>query len=389
LAAWTCVGGLTIVVQHIAAYVRPVRPLPTSSFWSWHGLFSGWAQWDSFAYIEIGVRGYHNPHKLYPTVAWFPGYPLIARLVLPFTNDVRFAFVFVSLVFGLVATICFWQWLERHAPDDRTRLFGLAVGLLFPFAWFLYGVIYADSLFLAAVIGAFVLADRRHYVWAGLVGVVATATRPLGFALVVGLIAIAFGHDHVWRVPDGAKGVVARFAIPMQVRWKRIRPHQFWGLLALVGVGGYMAYTAWRFDDVLLFMHAQRSWHHGPGAGLKSFLKLGVAREALIMQRPAFVLATVSQGLVVLAVAISVPFVGRRYGWGYGVYTAVLVAMVFVGTRDFIGSGRYLLAAFPSAALLGEWLARRPVAQAGAYLLLGAGALYGMTVQFSRGAYIT
>ena len=47
---------------------------------------------------------------------------------------------------------------------------------------------YADSLFLLCAIGAFVLLERRWYLAAGLVGALATAGRPVGVAVAVGLV---------------------------------------------------------------------------------------------------------------------------------------------------------------------------------------------------------
>ena len=60
--------------------------------------------------------------------------------------------------------------------------------LLYPYAFYLYGAMYGDSLFLLTAIGSFVLLERRHYWLAGLVGALATAGRPVGVAVAVGLV---------------------------------------------------------------------------------------------------------------------------------------------------------------------------------------------------------
>jgi hypothetical protein len=39
--------------------------------------------------------------------------------------------------------------------------------------------------------------------------------------------------------------------------------------------------------------------------------------------------------------------VWRRFGWGYLVYTLVVIGIPILGSKDFMGCGRYLLAAFP------------------------------------------
>ncbi|MDQ6714784.1 MAG: hypothetical protein M3Z83_01575, partial [Actinomycetota bacterium] len=53
------------------------------------------------------------------------------------------------------------------------------------------------------------------------------------------------------------------------------------------------------------------------------------------------------------------PRIRRHFGWGYAVYTAVVIAIPIVGTKDFMGCGRYLLVAFPAFALVGHLLAER------------------------------
>jgi hypothetical protein len=48
--------------------------------------------------------------------------------------------------------------------------------------------------------------------------------------------------------------------------------------------------------------------------------------------------------------------VWRRFGWGYLAYSVVVLAIPLIGTKDFMGTGRYVLAAFPVLAAAGEYL---------------------------------
>jgi hypothetical protein len=180
--------------------------------------------------------------------------------------------------------------------------------------------------------------------------------------------------------------LVRRFAVPSRIWWRRIRPSQLAPLLGLAGVGGYMAYTAARFGDALLFVNAQSAWNHGPTSGAASWFKLDLV-AAMSKADLARTASGIGQGLVVLAIGTSIPFVGRRFGWGYGAYVAILVVMVFAGSSDFVGTGRYLLAAFPCAALAGEWLAARRRA-AIAWLGVSASLLLVITVCYTNGVYL-
>ena len=52
---------------------------------------------------------------------------------------------------------------------------------------------YSDPVFLLVVLAAFILLERRMYWAAGLVGVLATAGRPVGLAVTVGLVVADAG----------------------------------------------------------------------------------------------------------------------------------------------------------------------------------------------------
>ena len=92
--------------------------------------------------------------------------------------------------------------------------------------------------------------------------------------------------------------------------------------------------------------------------------------------------AVLTIGLVAL-----IPRIVRRLGYGYGVYTLVVLGMPLVESKDFQGLGRYCLAAFPAFAVLGELLASRPRLRV-AWLVVSAGGLVFLAGAFARGRYL-
>jgi hypothetical protein len=62
------------------------------------------------------------------------------------------------------------------------------------------------------------------------------------------------------------------------------------------------------------------------------------------------------QALACLAAVLLLRRVWRRFGWGYLAYSVVVLAIPLIGTKDFMGTGRYVLAAFPVIAAAGEYL---------------------------------
>jgi hypothetical protein len=117
-----------------------------------------------------------------------------------------------------------------------------------------------------------------------------------------------------------------------------------------------MVFLGVSFGDPQAFRTNQRVYHPGELPLLKQAF---FGRWRNFIDDPTYALTITAQALIAAVVAVSTPFVGRRFGWGYGVFVAVLVAIPTVSTGDFMGTGRYMIAAFPVAALLGEWLAKQ------------------------------
>ncbi len=179
-----------------------------------------------------------------------------------------------------------------------------------------------------------------------------------------------------------------RFAIPTRFRGDRFRPATLLVLLSALGLAAYMFYLWRRWDDPLLFYRVQSYWNHGPGRGWKSLLKYDLAGGLLHWTHPSFTLTSSAQALLTGGALLATPFVGRRFGWGYGVYVGLTVVIIFVSSADFLGAGGYLMSLFPLAALSGEWLAERPRTR---LVTLGvcAVALVFLNGAWARNAYLT
>jgi hypothetical protein len=153
--------------------------------------------------------------------------------------------------------------------------------------------------------------------------------------------------------------------------WRRLVPADGWVLLAPLGLLGYVGYQWWRFDEPLAFVRTQQNegWYHE--ADLDTILKTDVWRVLRDIE-PDYTYAalTLQTALSIAAVALLVPL-WRRFGPAYGIYTALVVLIAVVPSPNFIGMGRYLMAAFPLFVLLGVWAERwRWVAVAGVVISL-------------------
>ncbi len=348
------------MLQHISSQVLrdSSNALPP-----WRDLVSyvdGWSQFDGPEYLKIAENGYWYQPGVRSPVVWFPVYPMLVRAAGRLIDEPILAGILVASIGGLIAAGLYWRWLKVQGCSGDTRLVAFLLLMLYPYAWYLYGVVHSDAVFLAAALAAFLCVENRRYLLAGLAGAVASATRPTGMAVVAALVVLALERDGVLTPREGGTGRIAallsRFRVPTRLHRSQLRAVHALPLLAICGVGGYMLYLGLRFGDPQAFRTNQTVYHPSP----LPWLKLPFFQRLVnFPDDPTYALTIAAQAMVAVVVLAATPFVGRRFGWGYALFTFVLVAIPMVSTADFMGTGRYMIAAFPVWALLGEWLARQ------------------------------
>ncbi|AKJ01876.1 mannosyltransferase PIG-V [Archangium gephyra] len=326
----------------------------------------GWVGWDSSWYMRIAEEGYSFTPGEQSSVAFFPLYPLAIRAVEALGPDVYQAGVLVTLLCGPLAILLFLRWARFRAEEPLAFQASLLLAL-YPFTFFLYGVMYSDALFLLLVVGAFLLLEKGHLGLAVLLGAVATAARPVAPAVVLGLLA----RRLEWKRERGERWTVLDF-LPV---------------LSALGFLLYMLYLDKQFGAPFAFAEAQAGWGQEPG--WRSVLKLSWFKTVFFSHANA---ETVSRlclhALLTLGALVLVGPTFRKLGWGYGVYCAVLVGIPAVTTKDFMGMGRYLISAFPLFLTLALLLRDHPRVRQG-ILAVGAVSLVLLSAAFGLDHYIS
>jgi hypothetical protein len=334
------------------------------------GWLDAWFQGDSAWYHRIAEEGYSYIPGQQSPIAFFPAYPLlvhgVGRLL---GGDFSTAGGVLTLACAAGAVVLFADWVRsRLAP--RTAVVAVALLLVYPYSFFLYGSGYSDALFLLTALGSFALLERRHYVLAGLVGALATAGRPIGVAVAVGLVVRALemlAQDRAARrdtevavgsaagpLPAPGRSVDARLTgraahvsfreLVQAVRFVRWRQAAL--LFSGCGLLAWMVYLGVRFGDPFAFATVQAAPGWNQGAGPYTWFKVpfvgtllkGIWGDAVLL---------VPQALACLAAVLLIRTVWRRFGWGYAAYAVISLAIPLIGTKDFMGTGRYVLAAYP------------------------------------------
>lgn len=328
----------------------------------------GWVGWDSGWYKRIAEQGYAYTPGTQSSVAFFPLYPLAIRALMALGTSVYGGGILVTLLCGPLTMVLFTAW-ARTLVDERTALQAGVLMALYPFSFYFYGVMYSDALFAVLVVGAFLLLEKGHLVPAVLLGAIATAARPVAPAVVIGLLA-------------------------RRLEWKRARGER-WSLMDLLpllsglGFACYLLYLRQKFGDPFAFVETQGSpgWEQAPG--WHTWLKVHWFEVVFLNGNNADVILRYSAHalLAVVGLLLVRPTV-RLVGWGYGLYVLAIVGLPIVGTKDFMGMGRYLLAGFPLFLTLALLLRERPRLRQ-AILAVSAVALVLLSWAFGRELYIS
>ncbi|MBO0830712.1 MAG: hypothetical protein J2P29_01950 [Actinobacteria bacterium] len=310
----------------------------------WQNAIAVWPRWDSNWYLYIAETGYSDHNN---TAAFYPGYPMLIRLVsyLFFGHVLPAAFI-VSNGALLAALYILYRLTEREYDTAFARRAVLYLAL-FPTAVFLFSI-YSESLFLLAAVGAFYLARINRWGWAGLTGIIATLTRSMG-AIVVLALAVEAIHQAIEERRGQATGLPARTALRLGA-----------SALPLAGIIGYLLFWELRYHDwsrplrlekaywgrqfglpwVTLWHGLTDAWTHGQ-----------IGNNALWT----FDFVLVALGLLLgIWVAIRTRPIYAVYTWG----SILIFLSESIPWRPLTSDPRYLVTIFPLAWTL-AWLGRR------------------------------
>ena len=278
-----------------------------------------WARWDSVWFLRIAEHGYGSLEGA--AAAFYPLYPAsVAVLGRVFLGHYVLAGIVVSLAATLAAFVLFHDLAETKLGAEGARRAVLYLAL-FPMALFLQAV-YSEALFLLLSVAAFVLAERRRFLPAGIVTGLALLTRPVGVALLPALALLA------WRSPKRREALAGLAVGPV--------------LFAV-----YPLFLWWQRGDPWAFAHAQDVWtrhvsYAGPLGGIWDGLRAGWAGVRQLVSGshtttywpavdgtdPMRVAAVNLEALAFLVLFVALTVVAwRRFGAPYGLFAALSLAI--------------------------------------------------------------
>ena len=420
LLVWVAGVG-TILVFGFGPQRKAFNPPGVTSGFGWLGnlLAAPAARWDAAWYLVIARYGYRPDLGSYTAsrTAFFPLYPLGLKVV----SSPGLPPVLAGVLLSTVALALALYWIHRLSALElgrtlRPSLAGDRVGeaarlavMLTAFApmAFFFSAVYSESLYLALSVGLFWNARRGRWMWVGVLGALAGATRSTGLVLALPALMIYLYGPREDRPPDRparrrlwlSVPACALQGVPVRVRPRyRLRRDALWLALLPAGVLAYGAYLALAGGDALAPFQAQGAWGRhfaGPYVGVWDGVKAAIegARQLLSFQRrhlyfptggdSAFVSAGHNLMLLAFLLAAIPAIVGvlRRLPLAYGAYVIVALALPLsdpVSSQPLMSLPRFLVVLFPLSIWLAAWLSEHPRARTP--VLLASGALMALFV---------
>ena len=220
---------------------------------------------DSSWYALIAENGYPSEAPVSgveSAFAFFPLYPMLIRLIMPFAGSFAFAAFLLSLLTGLLWISVSFRLLRHLQWSDREIFRFLTLFQLLPFHHF-HHVFYTEQLFLLLLTGIMLSLEQRNAVLLFILSLLLALTRPTGL-IYAATLPLLFLTD---------------FSIPSLKNWFK---HCLPLLGAPLGIFLWMGFLKLHCGDALAFSHAQSGWNRGYSWPWESLFNDGQLATALI-----------------------------------------------------------------------------------------------------------
>jgi hypothetical protein len=318
--------GVVLVYAFLAVIVLESEALGSRSF------IDIWNRWDAPHFFEVAEHGYGPPADP-ARIVLFPVLPLLIRIGSLVTEP-----LLAGMVVSFVATLAAAAGLQRLIRMDHGRpiaRWGVLAMTVFPTAFTLVAP-YSEGPFLAFTVWSFVAARQRRWPAAGLLALLAGATRIQGAFILPALIV------EYWLAE------------------RRVGRNASWLLLAAGGPVIYLAINYATFGDPLFFLEVQREAFKV--SSVAPWTALGNAWNGVIAFQPSRIWATVYLApfvaIVLLAATTLWTLVGKGSRPSYAVYTG-LTLVSFLTLSWPISVPRYLMGVFTIFIVAGA-IGRKP-----------------------------
>jgi Gpi18-like mannosyltransferase len=287
-------------------------------------------QADAAHYMGIAQDGYQRipfdiTDRRSQAFAFFPLHPMLLWMLKHVTKDPILWGAALSNLFFFLALILLYKLTLTFGYDEsvaKRTLFYLAA---FPVSYF-FSAPFTESLFVLLTVGSFFAARREKWWFAGVLGLLASATRLNGVLLLPALLVLS------WQM------------------YRSLEIKKILGLLLVpFGLFSYMFYTWWLSGNALAFTHASAAWGRKP-----SLFFIGPLIRFLMNPQnvsESWNLHILNAACVLLCLAC-IYVLAKRREWAFALYT--LLSIILPLSSGVMQSfERYTMQFFPVFIALG------------------------------------
>ncbi|MBT2407168.1 hypothetical protein J7I97_28455 [Streptomyces sp. ISL-87] len=317
-----------LAVMAVWAHAKGVRPLE---------ILGG--RWDAVYYVHIAESGLTtamaSPSPCAQAgpgcqLAFFPVFPMAVRYLSYLTGlPVVWAAVGLGLVASVVAAWGIFAVTDK-IYGRRVAFFTCALFAIVPAA-LVQSMAYTEPLFLALSVWAMYAVMSRAWLTAGVLALVAGATRPSGLSIVAAVALSALWEFLQWRRGRRAK----RPRVGRMVAAAAIAP------LGWLGYVGFVGYHFGRWDG---YFELQRRWGSVFDGGFDTVANLW---RTFTEVHTTLNHVTVSVTVVTAAVLFVIMTRRRRPPAVVWIFTAVIMLIALGGAGFYFSKMRFILPAFP------------------------------------------
>lgn len=323
-------------------------------------VISIWDVWDTQHYLKIAHYGYTSStaDKRNLLIVFFPLYPYFIKIfALVFKNYLLSALIVSNLAYA--AAVFYLYRLVRLDFDDDEAFRSVIYISVFPTAYFLHAA-YTESLFLAFAIACFYYARKENWPLAGILGMLAAATRITGIILIPVLV-IEYLNQKGYKLRD-------------------VKINILWISVVALGLLFYLGINYATFGDPFMFLKIQEQhWNKHLDLPFSGFLN---AVNSIFSKAPRdTVVVGIAEPAAGLLSFLLIVYSFFRIRLSYAIF-ALMTWLMVTSTSFWLSIPRYTISMFPIFITL-SLLGRQRVVN---YLILSVSiALYTLLlIQFVR-----
>jgi len=318
---------------------------------SFEDILEQYIKWDAHAYQRIATGGYtyFTEYGDYVTLAFFPLYPWLMRVVNFIFCDLRISgFVVSYLCYAGGCSFLYKLFSIDYGKDTAKR--AIIYLSVFPHSLF-FGALMSESLMLFTM-AATLYYIRKHNWWlVGVFGALAALSRMTGILLAIPAAVEWIEH---YKIVDKFKNK------KIGDIWKLFYQKGLWIFFMLAGTGLYLLCNFKVTNNCFTFLEYQRTyWHHGAAYFGKGILCVFENLVSSFSEKPSIFFELWLPSAMSILFVLAMMIYGLRRN--RSMYSAFLIVyfMINMGVDWIISTPRYMACAVPAFLFLADFSERR------------------------------